>query len=359
MRRADPCLGAAAARAGSCTAAARAGGLVAPPRCAGGGGRRAHAKRSNRVGPVRVRRELTTVLHNEPNLTRASRFGAICRVGTLGQPSSAVPDRRRLAQAPAGPVSQRALSQRAPYPNEPRIPTTPVSPTSPVSQRAPYPPGPLSLLPAWHSGRAVRHGPNLVVTQPDRPHHRPRAQTIKRWQRPALEQSPLRVVCYHTPSMRCRSGSHCQHPAEKGRRFCAEHAAELDRMREELKDAAAARIGRGRPKRSSTCCRPGCYEPRVPPAAYCDTCVGGRLRRRGRVTAAGSQSSSQQNCTCALAAADRAAALTRSGGSAEPDRRGGLLEPGCTGAFKRAHRAGPGSRRAARHSLTSATVCWP
>jgi len=44
-----------------------------------------------------------------------------------------------------------------------------------------------------------------------------------------------------------------------GRRFCAEHAAELDRMREELKDAAAARIGRGRPKRSSTCCRPGCY----------------------------------------------------------------------------------------------------
>jgi hypothetical protein len=73
--------------------------------------------------------------------------------------------------------------------------------------------------------------------------------------------------------MRCRSGSHCDHPAEKGRRFCAEHAAELDRMREELKDAAAARIGRGRPKRSSTCCRPGCYEPRVPPAAYCDTCA--------------------------------------------------------------------------------------
>ncbi|MGI8715073.1 MAG: PQQ-binding-like beta-propeller repeat protein [Solirubrobacteraceae bacterium] len=79
--------------------------------------------------------------------------------------------------------------------------------------------------------------------------------------------------CYSTPSMRCRSGSHCQQAAEKGRRFCAEHAAELDRMREELKDAAAARIGRGRPKRSSTCCRPGCYEPRVPPAAYCDTCA--------------------------------------------------------------------------------------
>jgi|GEM_PF-2580919 len=73
--------------------------------------------------------------------------------------------------------------------------------------------------------------------------------------------------------MRCRSGSHCQQPALPGRRFCAEHAAELDRMREELKDAAAARIGRGRPKRSSTCCRPGCYEPRVPPAAYCDACT--------------------------------------------------------------------------------------
>ena len=74
-------------------------------------------------------------------------------------------------------------------------------------------------------------------------------------------------------SMRCRSGSHCQQPAIKGRRFCEDHAAELDRMREELKDAAAARIGRGRPKRSSTCCRPGCYEPRVPPAAYCDACA--------------------------------------------------------------------------------------
>src|SRR6202007_3212961 len=67
------------------------------------------------------------------------------------------------------------------------------------------------------------------------------------------------LPCYTATSMRCRSGSHCDRPAEKGRRFCAEHAAELDRMREELKDAAAARIGRGRPKRSSTCCRPGCY----------------------------------------------------------------------------------------------------
>src|SRR6202012_922053 len=79
--------------------------------------------------------------------------------------------------------------------------------------------------------------------------------------------------CYPYVSMRCRSGSHCQEPTLPGRRFCADHAAELDRMREELKDAAAARIGRGRPKRSSTCCRPGCYEPRVPPAAYCDTCA--------------------------------------------------------------------------------------
>ena len=89
---------------------------------------------------------------------------------------------------------------------------------------------------------------------------------------PNLDASD-RTPCYNIASMRCRSGSHCQQPAEKGRRFCAEHAAELDRMREELKDAAAARIGRGRPKRSSTCCRPGCYEPRVPPAAYCDTCA--------------------------------------------------------------------------------------
>src|ERR1700760_57459 len=64
--------------------------------------------------------------------------------------------------------------------------------------------------------------------------------------------------------MRCRSGSHCDRPAEKGRRFCAEHAAELHRMREELTDAAAARIGRGRPKRAPT---------RSAPAAYCATCA--------------------------------------------------------------------------------------
>ena len=95
----------------------------------------------------------------------------------------------------------------------------------------------------------------------------------RRAQATAQRRSAVDPAAIVLGSMRCRSGSHCQQPAEKGRRFCPEHAAELDRMREELKDAAAARIGRGRPKRSSTCCRPGCYEPRVPPAAYCDTCA--------------------------------------------------------------------------------------
>src|SRR5205823_4739312 len=89
----------------------------------------------------------------------------------------------------------------------------------------------------------------------------------------ALARNRRSLSWYRSLCMRCRSGSHCQASALPGRRFCAEHAAELDRMREELKDAAAARIGRGRPKRSSTCCRPGCYEPRVPPAAYCDACA--------------------------------------------------------------------------------------
>jgi hypothetical protein len=229
---------------------------------------RVHAKRANARGrrgfnargrrrfvqnaPTRAVRlacvtKCTTVLHNEPNHTRASRFVALCSIETSAGASSGVPVSLR--------VSPRAGSRIA-------------------AGRSAHRRGAASRIAAGRSAhRAVRHGPNLVVTQADRPPHRPRAQTIGRWRRPALEQSPLRVVCYHTPSMRCRSGSHCQHPAEKGRRFCAEHAAELDRMREELKDAAAARIGRGRPKRSSTCCRPGCYEPRVPPAAYCDTCV--------------------------------------------------------------------------------------
>ena len=125
--------------------------------------------------------------------------------------------------------------------------------------------------------RAGARSPAIAhAARAERPRRRTSRKTRKMMQycaHGAAQRRALPARCYSTRSMRCRSGSHCQQPAEKGRRFCAEHAAELDRMREELKDAAAARIGRGRPKRSSTCCRPGCYEPRVPPAAYCDTCA--------------------------------------------------------------------------------------
>jgi hypothetical protein len=58
-----------------------------------------------------------------------------------------------------------------------------------------------------------------------------------------------------------------------GSRFCKEHAEQLRRIRKELKQEASQRIGRGKPKRGATCCRPGCFQPRVPPSAYCDECA--------------------------------------------------------------------------------------
>jgi hypothetical protein len=40
-----------------------------------------------------------------------------------------------------------------------------------------------------------------------------------------------------------------------------------------MQEEADRRIGRGRRPRGSTCCRPGCFQPRVPPAAFCDSCL--------------------------------------------------------------------------------------
>lgn len=56
--------------------------------------------------------------------------------------------------------------------------------------------------------------------------------------------------------------------------FCPEHAAQLAEYRAEMK-ASMQETGlyhKRKSGRASTCCTPGCYETRVPPAAYCDDC---------------------------------------------------------------------------------------
>src|SRR6476661_6871072 len=97
-------------------------------------------------------------------------------------------------------------------------------------------------------------------------------------EQPVLEVLSLSGRTYEAPStlhcrMRCRSGDRCSRPAMPGSRFCKEHAEQLRRIRKELKQEASQRIGRGKPKRGATCCRPGCFQPRVPPSAYCDECA--------------------------------------------------------------------------------------
>jgi len=72
----------------------------------------------------------------------------------------------------------------------------------------------------------------------------------------------------HTPPSRCGSKG-CPKPRAEGRYVCAEHAVEMDRIREEFNDAARRKIRRT--KRPPTCCYPGCYELRPRTRAFCDT----------------------------------------------------------------------------------------
>jgi len=69
----------------------------------------------------------------------------------------------------------------------------------------------------------------------------------------------------------CRS-PYCDDPPAKGRKFCSYHSEIFDRVREsEEKRCKSVRDQIGR-RGKSTCCRPGCHEPRVPPAHFCAQC---------------------------------------------------------------------------------------
>jgi hypothetical protein len=66
--------------------------------------------------------------------------------------------------------------------------------------------------------------------------------------------------------VRCKSGDGCRRDTVRGRRFCGEHAATLDRVRVEL--AAESRSRRGK-ARTPRCLREGCERPRHPHSVLC------------------------------------------------------------------------------------------
>lgn len=71
---------------------------------------------------------------------------------------------------------------------------------------------------------------------------------------------------------RCRSQG-CRDEAANGSRFCGTHTAVLAKVREDLKnDAAAFRSTIKKKNMRSTCCNPSCREPRLPTHRYCGEC---------------------------------------------------------------------------------------
>lgn len=74
----------------------------------------------------------------------------------------------------------------------------------------------------------------------------------------------------------------CAEPPAAGSRFCAEHGANLARIKAEMavdsaiRGRSAVRAREAMPKKrpsTPTCCNLGCFNERVPPAAFCDACV--------------------------------------------------------------------------------------
>lgn len=70
----------------------------------------------------------------------------------------------------------------------------------------------------------------------------------------------------------CRS-PYCHESPVTGRRFCTYHIGIFERVKESERDRRDA--VRGTIKRKGarpTCCRPGCFEPRVAAEPFCDVC---------------------------------------------------------------------------------------
>lgn len=56
-------------------------------------------------------------------------------------------------------------------------------------------------------------------------------------------------------------------------RFCARHRERFKRIKHEFENESAFKRHRKKPKRGAVCCRDGCSNDRVPPAAFCDECA--------------------------------------------------------------------------------------
>jgi hypothetical protein len=96
---------------------------------------------------------------------------------------------------------------------------------------------------------------------------------------PIVRRDRLRQA---VPRECCTPG--CAAPPVEGRRFCTEHQQQLDSIREEwdadrkLRGRSAmghAKDGRRRQRYGSApmCCTLGCFNERVPPDAFCPTCI--------------------------------------------------------------------------------------
>lgn len=92
---------------------------------------------------------------------------------------------------------------------------------------------------------------------------------VNQW---APDAEGVELVSVKAKVRSCRSPG-CEEDAEEGSRFCSEHAAFFAKVKDDL--ASEAQAFRSRIKRKgmrSTCCRPGCTEPRLQKERYCDTC---------------------------------------------------------------------------------------
>jgi hypothetical protein len=71
----------------------------------------------------------------------------------------------------------------------------------------------------------------------------------------------------------CRTPG-CEEPVDDGsRRFCATCRGRLAAIRAEFEAERKQRIQPKHRGGGVRCCRPGCWERRIPPAAYCASCA--------------------------------------------------------------------------------------
>lgn len=66
------------------------------------------------------------------------------------------------------------------------------------------------------------------------------------------------------------SGEKCSEPRVEGKRFCAAHLEQLERIRAEFQAESKLDVRTGR---KPTCQTAGCANPRIPPNPLCSECA--------------------------------------------------------------------------------------